>query len=89
MSRDIHMRAEMRGIEIEFIMPNIGEFIDLDFNGHYLVEALNDNGEMRVTGLGMNGYGDRIDIEERDVKFKSDGLKQEISDGDVDVQSNK
>jgi len=69
MSRDIHMMADMGGLETEFIVPHIGETADLEFYGLYVVEAINDNGEMRITGRGKNGHGETLYIEEGDVKF--------------------
>ena len=69
MSYDIYQKARFRGLDIEIKMPKQGECISLDFDGSYLVGAINDNGKMEVTGEAINGYGYQIYVNKEEVKF--------------------
>ena len=69
MSRKIE--AIYKGKSVVFDRPDIGETVDLDFDGIALIQAINGDGEMDVTGQGMDGRGSPLgDKECNEVSFR-------------------
>lgn len=71
MSKDIKIKATYKDRDVEFIMPRMGDKIDLDFNGEAMIEAINENGEMLITFRAIDGYGMGLNIKQDDVLFKT------------------
>ena len=49
-------------------MPSLGETVDVDFEGQYLIELRNIDGHMEVTGIGVDGGGNPLLVTPDDVK---------------------
>ena len=72
MSHEIRVKATYakHNLETEFIMPQVGSTIDINFDGKFMFEAENERGNMIATGRAMDGYGSPVVMTDGDIIFK-------------------
>jgi hypothetical protein len=74
MSVSIRVKAIYGVFTADFIMPSIYNekecnTVDIDFEGQARIEARNIDGEMKITGRGVDSGGFPLYISEDDVTF--------------------
>ena len=65
------IEAEFRDIKIQKELTDLkpNQTFDLDFNGHYLIQAIYKDDLFLATGNGMDGYGAGLTFDLTEVKI--------------------
>jgi hypothetical protein len=79
MSSNIYKKAIFRGHEVTFEVPSSGQEVDIDFDGHYLIQIKNDDGTMRPTGNAINGWGEPIAFKQDEIVFEDNEVTHKTS----------
>lgn len=65
------IEAEFRDIKIQKELPDLhpNQTFDLDFKGHYLIQAIYKDDLFLATGNGIDGYGAGLTFDPTEVKI--------------------
>ena len=65
------IEAEFREIKIQKELTDLkpNQTFDLDFNGHYLIQAIYKDDLFLATGNGIDGYGSGLIFDSTEVKI--------------------
>ncbi len=61
-----------KNISITVDLVDVKEKIDVDFCGHYMLQFEKIGDTLKPTGLGMDGYGRKLNFHEEDVLIEKE-----------------